>query len=331
MKIPQEPFPRLVPPMLATLSTLPDDAAAYAFEFKWDGYRAVLYHDGKRTTLKSRNGLDLTPRFPELEALGRALHGPAVLDGEIVAHGPSGAPDFGLLQKRAGQTGKEPVRRLMEEIPVRYMIFDLLHHRGARVRAMPYTERRRRLLDLKLDGPRWSVPPHEVGEGEAMLAVSKKHGFEGVVAKRLDSTYEAGKRSPAWLKVRFLRRQELVIGGYTPGEGALAGSMGSLLLGYHDADGRLRYAGHVGTGFSEKDRLAIKLSLDKARLASSPFADKVDRPRAVFARPKLVAEIKFTEWTAERKLRHPSFVAFRLDKRAREVVWEGVAGAEGRR
>jgi bifunctional non-homologous end joining protein LigD len=172
-----------------------------------------------------------------------------VLDGEIVALDAAGRPDFGLLQQRMHVTVPAQVRALVERVPVSYLAFDVLYLDGRSLLARPYTERRELLEGLGLEGPRWGVPPAFPGDGEAALAASQAQRLEGVVAKRLDSRYEPGRRSGAWVKVKRFRTQEVVVGGWRPGAGRREGTIGSLLLGVPDGDG-LTYVGHVGTGFS---------------------------------------------------------------------------------
>lgn len=315
-----EPFPQNLSPMLATLSSgMPADQDAYAFEFKWDGYRTLAYWDKKKFHLQSRRGLDFTGRFLELADLPKALARRAVLDGEVVALNEKGAPDFGLLQQRAGLSERRDVEAMMRRVPVVYMIFDVLYLDDRFTTKIPYEERRALLQSLRLDGKFWKTPEHRIGDGDVMFEVARKHGFEGVMAKRTGSLYEVGRRSTEWLKVRFSKRQELVIGGWTYGEGYLKNGLGALLLGYYDSAGKLQYAGQVGTGFSDKVRGEILAALEKLRTPKSPFAAKVDPSKPQFARPRLVAEVQFTEWTSDGKLRHPSFIGLRLDKPARDV------------
>jgi bifunctional non-homologous end joining protein LigD len=320
----REPMPERVVPMLAKLADdipRPDDD--WAFEFKWDGIRAIAFVEGGNLRLMSRKQEDVTRRYPELRGLANALGSrAAVLDGEVVALGPNGVPSFEQLQQRMGLTVESEVRRKMKEVPVVYMIFDVVYLDGHRLFDVPYLERRARLLDLGLAGPSWQTPQHQVGDGEAMLEGSQAAGLEGVMAKRVDSRYEQGKRTGAWLKVKNHLAQELVIGGWVEGEGKRRGLPGALLVGYYDDQGRLVYAGKVGTGFTEQmlERLA-KLLAPLTR-ESSPF-DLGSPPRdAHFVGPKLVGEFKFAEWTKGGQLRAPVFKGLRDDKDPREVVRE---------
>jgi bifunctional non-homologous end joining protein LigD len=317
----------LVPMLASTATALPDDPDKWAYEFKWDGVRALVYVDGGRARAQSRNLLDITGSYPELVELGKAVGSTRlVLDGELVVFDADGRSDFGLLQQRMKLTG-EAVKRAAKSYPVVYLVFDVLYADGRDVTRLPYTERRALLESLDLNGPSWQTPPYFPGEGDAVRAASIERGFEGIMAKRLDSTYQPGKRTDAWRKVKNIRRQEMVVGGWTAGEGARAGHLGSLLVGYYDDTG-LRYAGHVGTGFTQKTLLDLEKTLKPLARKDSPFADKVPTAyakKSTYVEPELVAEVEFTEWTRDGKLRHPSYKGLRYDKAATEVVREETA------
>ena len=322
-----EPLPQMLSPMLATSGGgLPGDDG-WGFEFKWDGVRALVFVEGGRARAISRNLLDITPSYPELADLAESLGArQVVLDGELVAFDADGRSDFGLLQQRMKLTGSA-VRRMAQTVPVVYLAFDLLHLDGHSTMQLPYTDRRALLESLELSGPSWQVPPQFPGEGEAVLEASRSKGFEGVIAKRLDSTYLPGKRSDAWRKVKNVRRQELVIGGWTRGEGTRTGHLGSLLVGYYDDEGAFRYAGHVGTGFTQATLKDLAKQLAPIERADSPFDTAVPRPHAIkstWVEPQLVCEVEFTEWTRDGRLRHPSYKGLRFDKPARDVVREPV-------
>src|SRR4051794_15636261 len=249
----REPVPHKLQPMLARSGDLPTDDGGWAYEVKWDGVRALAAVEGGRLRLTSRNLNDITPRYPELRELGRALGSrEALLDGEVVAFGGDGRPSFQRLQTRMHVTGDAQVRRLMRTDPVVYVLFDVLHLDGGSLLAEPYEERRARLLELGLNGPHWQTPAHRVGDGAALLAASRAQGLEGIVAKRLGSPYVPGRRTPAWVKVKNVRSTEAVVGGWLPGEGGRSGRLGALVVGFYD-DGELRYAGRVGSGFDERE------------------------------------------------------------------------------
>jgi bifunctional non-homologous end joining protein LigD len=333
-----EPMPEKIVPMMARTGTLPRDDEHWAFEVKWDGVRAICHSEPGRMRLHSRNLLDITPRYPEVGRLNRALsHHRAVLDGEIVALDAEGKPSFGALQRRMHVGSESTVRRLAKEAPVTYVIFDLLWLDGHSLMDMPYSERRARLAELELgDGGRWRVPDYVVGHGEQLLAATAQQGLEGVIAKRLDSPYEPGRRTPCWLKIKNVDRQEVVVGGWVPGDGKRRDRIGALLVGVRDDDGALRHVGRVGTGFTEAelDRLAEKLRpLEREDSPFAPGGPKIPRG-AVFADPELVAEVEFREWTDGGQLRAPSYKGLRDDKPAELVVREEanavVAEVDGR-
>ena len=315
-------------PMLAVAGDLPADDEQWAFEVKWDGVRALTYVDGGVLRMESRNLLDITPRYPEVHGLVETLGSiGAVLDGEVVTFDDEDRPSFQLLQARMHVTSVHEVRLRMATHPVVYMVFDVLWLAGESTVGLPYTERRRLLAQLELEGPAWRVPAHHIGDGEAMLAASQERGLEGVLAKRLDSVYEPGRRSRSWRKVKNVRRQEVVVGGWLEGTRNREGRIGALLVGYYDGDA-LRFAGKVGTGYT--DRTLEELAAILAPLArdTSPFADKVPYRQAHWVEPVLVAEVEFTEWTAGGTLRHPSYKGLRDDKASQDVVREPVGGGE---
>jgi bifunctional non-homologous end joining protein LigD len=328
MDPPQDPdrkhAPSDIQPMLATLVPAAPTDAGWGWELKWDGVRALGYVDGGRIKLVSRNGNDVTRRYPELRALGGVLGArDAVLDGEIVTFDEQGRPDFQLLQRRMHVESDSVIRRLSGELPVTYMLFDLLWLDGHSMMALPYTERREALLGLKLTGPAWQTPPHELGDGHATIEVSKQFNLEGVVAKRLESPYRPGKRTREWLKIKNQLRQEFVVGGWTEGEGRRRGEIGALLIGYFDDDGKFRYAGKVGTGFNEAELDRLEGLLAPHERDASPF-DVGRAPRdAHWVEPVVVVEVHFSEWTTGGAARHPAYLGTRDDKDATDVHREG--------
>jgi bifunctional non-homologous end joining protein LigD len=319
-----EALPALIRPMLAVPGPLPEEDAAYGYELKWDGVRGVAYVHGGRLRLMSRNDRDITASYPELAELPGLLDDlPAVLDGELVAYDPAGRPSFGALQERMHV--RAPAPRLVAATPVSYHVFDVLQLAGHSTLALPYAERRAVLADLGLDGPRVRTPPWFAGGGPAVLAASVEQGLEGVLAKRLASPYQPGRRSPYWRKVKNLRTQEVVIGGWHPGAGRRAGMIGSLLLGVPAAEG-LRYAGRVGTGFTEVMLRELMRQLEPLAADACPFAGPVPREQARDARwvrPVLVGEVGYGQWTADGMLRHPVWRGLRPDKAPGDVVIEG--------
>jgi bifunctional non-homologous end joining protein LigD len=320
----REPMPEHVKPMLARTGPLPRDDRAWAYEIKWDGVRAIAYSTPGELRLESRNLKEISAQYPELTRLNRALSShSAILDGEIVAFDERGLPSFAALQRRMHVGSSAQAKRLATATPVTYMIFDLLWLDGHALLDVPYAERRERLAALALDGERWQTPDHLTGKASDVLAATAEQGLEGIVAKRLDTRYQPGARNGSWIKIKNFDRQEFVVGGWLPGEGRRRARIGALLVGVHDADGAFRYAGRVGTGFSdaELDRLAARL--EPLRRDESPFQAGEPPPRdAVFCDPQLVVEVEFSEWTARGSLRHPSYKGLREDTAAGEVVRE---------
>jgi bifunctional non-homologous end joining protein LigD len=234
----------------------------------------------------------------------------------------AGRPDFGALQNRMHRTGPE-VPRMAAAEPVTYLVFDLLSWDGENLLGLPYAQRRERLDALGLAGHRWAATPWFPGGGAQVLAASQENGLEGVIAKRLASVYRPGLRSPDWRKVKNIRSQAVVVGGWRPGQGRRAGGIGSLLFGVPDDEGRLVYAGHVGTGFTDQDLRDLK-RMFTAR-TSSPFHGALPREvtrDAHWVEPDLVGEVAYAVWTADGRLRHPSWRGVRDDVEPDDVVME---------
>jgi bifunctional non-homologous end joining protein LigD len=317
------PMPRDLLPMFAVATTNPPrDDEHWAFEMKWDGMRVLLFVEGGQLVLKSRRGNDVTSRFPELRALAESLGATdAVLDGEIVALDSEGRPSFEQLQPRMHVGSAAVARRLAAEQPAVCMLFDVLWFDGHSTCDLPYTERRRVLERLRLAGPAWQTPPATIGGGTAVVRAAEELGLEGVVAKRLDSTYQPGRRSDSWRKVKTTQGQEFVVGGWLPGAGRLEGKLGSLLVGYHD-DGVLRYAGRVGSGIDEVKRATLEARLASLARATTPFAKTPKLPDPRWVEPELVVAVAFQNWTGAGMLRAPRYRGLRDDKDPFEVVRE---------
>jgi bifunctional non-homologous end joining protein LigD len=328
----RQPMPERVMPMLARPGDLPEDQEGWSFEVKWDGVRAIAYLQPGRLRLESRNLNEITDAYPEVRGLLRDIGmREAVLDGEIVAFDEDGRPSFERLQRRMHVTSPSAVKRLAQSTPVVYAIFDLLYLDGRPLTELPYEQRRAELEALSLSGVAWRVPAARPKAGRRLLEATAAQGLEGIVAKRLDSHYEPGRRTGAWIKVKHTLRQELVIGGWIPGEGRRTNRIGALLMGYYDRSPRkpvFRYAGRVGTGFTEKTLVQLQRELEPFRRKTSPFTGAPRLPRGVvWVEPCLVAEIELREWTAERIMRAPSFKGLRQDKPPREVVLEVRGGS----
>ncbi|HEV7921535.1 MAG TPA: DNA ligase D [Thermoanaerobaculia bacterium] len=304
---PEQLLRRVFPPMLATLTDAPPpDEKNWLFELKYDGFRAVAGLAGGDLALWSRNELDLAGRFPQIAKALMKIKGEMVLDGEIVALDAHGVPRFQLLQGGAHQE--------------KLFVFDILWLEGKDLRRLPYEERRA-VLEKTLKRPPAGIElAQQIDEPpEKALARAAKEGWEGLIAKRRGSVYET-RRSKEWLKIKASKAQEMVIIGYQPSS-ASARDIGSLHLAYNK-DGALHYAGKVGTGFSSKLRGSLREQLDRYRLPQSPAKNTPRSRDAIWSEPRLVAQVAFTEWTDDDRLRHPSFLGLRDDKEVSEVVKE---------
>ncbi|HEX3898103.1 MAG TPA: non-homologous end-joining DNA ligase [Mycobacteriales bacterium] len=317
-------MPPVVAPMLASPGELPTADDAWAYEPKWDGIRAITRLDGKGTLASnSRNSQDLSKMFPELGALCGVLGTTAAtLDGELVALDDHGIPRFGLLQARLNLTSDAVIARRAEEVPASYIVFDVLHLDGTSLLDATYDERRSLLetLDLEADGVTTSAAYREVS-GADVFAAASSQGLEGIVAKRRASRYQPGSRSHDWTKIKAMRDQEVVIGGWLPGQGHLHNTFGALLLGIPSADG-LSYVGKVGTGFNDRARAMLLDQLADIATETSPFTTAIeakDRNNARYVEPRLVGEVRYGEWTRDGRLRHPSWRGVRPDKSPSDV------------
>lgn len=309
-------------PMLATSAPALPSGDGWAFEMKWDGVRAFAVVERGGLRLLSRNGNDVTVAYPEVRALADQVGSiGAMLDGELVAVDDAGRASFQLLQSRMHLRDPVAIERIARTVPVALVVFDVVWLDGSLVVDLSYRQRRGLLDDLALRGPAWQTPSYG-SDGDAAFATSLDLGFEGVVAKRLDSPYEPGRRSSSWRKVKHQRRQEFVVGGWVVGQGGRADRIGALLVGYFDAGGELRYAGKVGTGFSDAELARLSGVLAAIETSNNPFNDGGLPRDAYFVTPLLVAEVRFTEWTDRGRIRHPSYLGLRDDKRPEDVVRE---------
>lgn len=320
--------PEPVRPMLATAGVAPTTTTGWAVEFKWDGVRAIVDGTVGGVRLTSRNGNDMSAGYPELTRAGSvggwAAGRHVVLDGELVALDAAGRPDFGLLQHRMHL--RHPAPEVVARVPVALYVFDLLVLDGRRLLREPYDTRRDLLDTLGLGDVAGVQVPPSVADVPAtqLLEVARAHGLEGVVAKRRGSRYEPGRRSASWVKTALLSTQEVLVAGWTAGEGRRAGTVGALLLGAHDVDGRLRFLGHVGTGFTDAVLRDLHARLAPLRRDTGAFDDdEVPREYARPARwvePVLVGEVEYRTLTHDHRLRHAVWRGLRPDRDPAGIV-----------
>ncbi|HEV2884869.1 MAG TPA: non-homologous end-joining DNA ligase [Pyrinomonadaceae bacterium] len=308
-------MPDFVPPQLATLVQDPPSGSEWFHELKFDGYRMLCHLNRGKAQFWSRNGKDWTEKFSGLTpALKRLPLVSAILDGEVVVVDPKGRSSFQRLQQSMGSGGGAFI----------YQIFDLIYLDGYNLQRTPLRERKavlEKLLTVETKGQlRYS--DHIEGSGEAFLKQACEFGIEGIVSKMADSPYDS-TRNRNWQKIKCSKRQEFVIAGYTPSKKGFPG-FGSLILGVYEK-GKLTYTGRVGTGFSIKQRLELQKKLDRIAQDKTPFVVKPKDPGlrdAQWARPEMIAEVEFTEWTSDNIIRHPSFKGLREDKKPKQVVRE---------
>lgn len=287
-----------VDPMKAVLGSLPADDDRWAYEIKYDGYRTLAFVDGGAVRLQSSSRHDVTASYPELSELAGGVHaGSAVLDGEFVVLDDDGRPRFELMQRHMR--------------PAVLFVFDVLRVEQHDTIALPYEDRRRLLEQLVEPGTNWAVPSFRVGGGPELLAATGTQGLEGVMAKRLGSTYQPGKRSPNWRKIKHRRRVDVVVGGFTAGTGTRAGTFGSLLVGTPTEEG-LVFAGGVGTGFDQRGLEELTVTLRSLATSECPFTRLPPtsyRRHATWVEPALTVTIEITEFTNDGLVRHASFVS----------------------
>lgn len=316
--LPDEPVPEWRAPTLATLTDRRFSDPKWIFERKFDGMRCLAFRDGDRVRLLSRNRQPLNGTYPELvDALAGQRSTRLVVDGEVVSF-EGRRTSFARLQGRLGLTDAKQARAT--GIPVYYYLFDLLHLNGKCTTTLPLADRKRLLRNEIQYGDPLRYTPHRVEDGIAAYRAACRRGDEGVIAKLADSPYD-GRRSPNWLKFKCVRDQEFVIGGYTAPKGSRI-ELGALLIGYHEGHD-LVYAGKVGTGFDEATLRSLHKRMSAIEQNAPPFTRGLVRETgARWVRPELVAQIGFTEWTRDGKLRHPRYQGLRTDKDAGDVVRE---------
>jgi len=312
-------MPSVIHPMLATLVDDPFSDPEWIFETKWDGFRSVCFIKDGKARFVSRNQIEMTPQYPELTKVAKQIAAKeAILDGEIVALDKHGMPRFQLLQPRVGR--KSGIDSLRGTAQIVYFVFDLLYVDGYDLTQCPVIERKAKLAEILNPSNFIKLSEHVEGEGEAFFREIEKFHLEGVMAKRAASKYLA-KRSSDWLKIKTVMRSEVVIGGYTKPRGARS-HFGSLVCGLYRED-KLHYVAHVGGGFNEKTLASIYKLMQTLKSNKSPFVavPKTNEP-VQWLKPKLVAEVKFSEWTADKHLRHPVFIGIREDKKAKDCRFE---------
>ena len=302
---------RVVRPMLATLTKEPFDSPEWVYEEKYDGYRILAYKRGKDVLLVTRNLKDYTDAYPAVAAAIRALPTKEfVLDGEVVIFDTQGNSNFQMLQQEELRGKRRPA----------YVAFDCLEKDGADVTGLPWTERRR-VMESIVPAGKGTVRRSRIlpGDGMGAYAAAKQKGWEGVIAKRKASAYVPDSRSPNWLKVKARHEEEFVIGGYTPPGGGRK-HFGALLVGLFDGR-QLRYAGKVGTGYTEGTLRDLLARMRPLAIDTPPFSNPPRERGAVWVKPVLVAQIAYAEWTRDGRLRQPAFLGLREDKAARSVTW----------
>jgi bifunctional non-homologous end joining protein LigD len=312
-------IPEEIHPMLATLVDDPFSNPEWIFETKWDGFRSVCFVKHGKARFVSRNQIEMTPQYPELAGLARQIDAKeAILDGEIVALDKNGMPRFQLLQPRVGR--KSGIGSLRGHGQIVYYVFDLLYVDGHDITSCPLVERKAVLQKILKPADFVKLSEHIETEGEAFFKEIEKFHLEGMIAKRADSPY-VPKRSRDWLKVKTVQRSEVVIGGYTQPRGSRS-HFGALVVGLHRGND-LHYVAHVGGGFNQRSLAEIYELMQPLKTKKSPFIDapKTNEP-VQWLNPKLVAEVKFSEWTADYRLRHPVFIGLREDKKPEDCRFE---------
>jgi bifunctional non-homologous end joining protein LigD len=301
-------------PQLALLAGTPPEGPDWFHEIKFDGYRIGCRVDRGKVTLFTRNNLDWTSTFPEVrDALGSLPARSAFLDGEVAVTLPDGRTSFQALQSAIGSRQRRGLA---------YFVFDILYLDGEDLSGLPLETRKDRLRKLLEQAGESLVrySDHVVGDAGRVFEQACRLGLEGIVSKRRDLPYRPGRRG-GWVKTKCTRRQEFVIGGFTDPEGSRAG-MGALLVGFYDENQRLVFAGKVGTGFTIRSSTELRKRLEAITARKTPFEANLENRlarRAHWARPELVAEVSFTEWTRDGKIRHPSFHGLRQDKAPRDI------------
>ena len=303
-------LPKRLQPMLATLTDAPFDDPGWVFEDKYDGFRMIAEIERGKVTLYSRNGKIISRSYIEVTKALEGVESDGVIDGELVAIGKDGVSHFQLLQNA-----------LRHEAKLLYCVFDLMFENGVDLRKQPLLERKKRLKAILPRDKLIAFSGHRKANGRKFFAEAERKGLEGIMAKRADSAYASGSRTPDWLKIKTAKRQEVVIAGFTAPRRTRP-FFGALVLAVRENDA-WRYIGHVGTGFSHKTLKELHAKLVELRAPKSPFPAKVkDEGVTTWVNPSLVAEVKFAEWTSKGEMRQPVYLGLRADKKANDVVRE---------
>jgi bifunctional non-homologous end joining protein LigD len=314
-------MPAVIKPMLATLVDKPFSDPDWLFETKWDGVRAICFIRSGKAQFVSRNQIEMTAQYPELADIAKSIRGSSViLDGEIVALDEKGVSRFQLLQRRLGRKNAGEIQRLAETTRIAYYVFDLLHLDGFDLMGCKLIDRKATLEGILKPSKNIRYSDHIVGEGKKLYAEVAKVPLEGMIAKRLESTY-VPRRSAAWLKVKTIQQSEVVIGGYTEPRNSRE-FFGALVVGLY-RDGKLHYVAHTGGGFNHQTLAQTYKLMQPLKTKDCPFVDKPKTNEPVkWVKPKLVAQVKFSEWTADGRMRQPVFLGLRQDKKPEECVFE---------
>ncbi len=314
-------MPPLIKPMLATLVDKPFSDPDWLFETKWDGVRAVCFIKNGAARFVSRNQIEMTAQYPELANISESVRGSSlILDGEIVALDENGVSRFQLLQRRLGRKNSGEIGRLASQTRLAYYIFDLIYLDGMDLTACPLVQRKELLENILKPSKNIRYSDHIIGEGKQLYEAIAKVPLEGVIAKRLTSTYMQ-KRSSDWLKIKTSLESEVVIGGYTQPRNSRS-YFGAVVVGLY-GKGKLHYVAHTGGGFNQKTLEQLYKLMQPLKTKDSPFVDapKTNEP-VQWVKPKLVAQVKFSEWTADGRLRHPIFLGLRQDKKPEQCIFE---------
>lgn len=312
-----------IQPMLAKIEDKPFNSKEFIFEVKWDGERIIAVYEKNRISFFTRNKKEIAFRYPEIaNELPHALKNQSVvLDGEIVVLDKKGVSSFPALQNRIGLNDKDEIESWSKKLPVYFMVFDLLKVGNQSLFEMPLIERKEKLKSVLAETKHIKLPDYIFEKGVNFYKAAEKKGLEGIIAKKKTSQYFPGKRSADWLKIKIANEQEFVIGGFTFGAGSREKYFGALLVGYYQ-NGKLVYAGNVGTGFDEKILMDLTNKMSKIKTDKSPFENLPIAKNTTFVKPQLVGQFKFREWTPDAKLRQPVYLGLRFDKKPKEVIKE---------